>query len=530
MGRAGRRPVVAANEPPLSKAAAAVAHLANVGEAVHDKVAPKVDARKQQTIIDIFERFEQELAPHLAPFFQGIADNPDLPDSVRNLVAGLAAPTQLGQSVLLGVALGAVISPVLQAATAPFIQGIANVTWPANQVMPLSPDQVAVAMLKSVTTPFDLTAEAAKSGVDAARLDALFNIAGNAIGIEEAISLWRRNLIDETELARVVHYSNVRSDFLPDIKLLKNNAASVGEVITGRLKNHLDDTTAQIMFGEAGGRPLDYTWMLNSAGRPVSPEEMARLWRRAAGGEAGNNTTELDVDNAVAQSDINPQYTPFVKLASVYIPPVRSIMAILRSGAITDAQATALFRQNGVRDADIAAYIGEAHHSKTGAVKALSEAQTLRMYGAKFITAGEATVRLAALKYDQADIALLLGFADEAQHERYVNAVVTRIHSKFATWKLTAAEAQTALARDQIPGAAITDLINLWTIERDASVHVLTPASIVGAYRRKEISALDCHNRLLAVGVQLGDMAIVVADGYPPAKPDPAAVAAVVNA
>jgi hypothetical protein len=509
--------------PQTSKARAAVDHLANVGEAVHDRIAGKINDRKYEHVKNILETFEEDFSPHLAAILAHVVDNPEVPAPIRQLLSELTGPQHLTASLGIGIAVGAIVGPVVGSAVAPFIQTLANDVWALHPTVPLSPQEAAAAVIKGVMTQGTGEAWAKESGISPGAFADMVNITGQAIGIVEAVALWRRGSIDDTELARVVHYSNVRSDFLDDIRLLRYDVPNRNEALTGRLKGHLDDATARDMFSKAGGELRNYDWMLASSGRPISPEEMVRLWNR---GEA----TELDVDAAVAQSDINPAYLDFVKRLRWYVPPVRSIMAMLRSGAIDDTRATTLFTENGVRAVDIPGYLAEAHHGRTASVKQLSEAQTLRLYGAKFITNGEATIRLGKLGYNAADITLLLGFADEAQHERYVNAVVTRVHAKYTTYKLTAQEATAALVADQIPAPAIADYLRLWLIERDASVHVLSPAAIVGAYRRHEIPAAECKARLLAVGVQPGDLRIIVADGFAPTKVDPVMVDAVVNA
>jgi hypothetical protein len=493
----------------LNKAAQAREHLAQVGEEIHGRIAGKINDHKTAHLAGVLERFESDFAPHLAAILAHVVDNPNLPEPLRQLLRELTEPQHFTASLGIGIAVGAIVGPGIGAAIAPFIQVLANDVWAANATIPLSPALVAESVIKGVLPLADAENEAASSGINAGRFKTMVNTAGQAIGIHEAISLWRRELIDEAELTRVVHYSNVRSDFLPDILKLRTDPPSKSEAITGRLKSHLDDATARRLFAQAGGRPEDYDWELASSGRPISPLEMLHLWNR-------NKAAESDVDDAVAQSDINPHYLPFVKELRWYVPPVRSVMAMLRSTAIDDAKATELFQENGVRDADIPGYLAEAHHSRTQSVKELSQAQVLRLYGAKFMAAGEATTRLTELGYQQADITLLLGFADEAQHERYANAVVTRIHAKFTTYKLDETEARAALIADQIPAAAIDDYMKLWQIERDASIHVLSSAAIVGAARRQVITPLQTRARLLDIGVQPADIAIVVADGFPP--------------
>jgi pyruvate/2-oxoglutarate dehydrogenase complex dihydrolipoamide acyltransferase (E2) component len=112
------------------------------------------------------------------------------------------------------------------------------------------------------------------------------------------------------------------------------------------------------------------------------------------------------------------------------------------------------------------------------------------------------------------------------------NAAVSKIRAEYVAGVITQAEATVALGAALVPTAAHADLFVFWDVERSVTIHKVTPAQVVGAYRRGVITAADCKARLLAEGVQAGNLAIVVADGYPPTHPAAAqaAATAVVNA
>lgn len=494
-----------------SRAQAAKDHLIGVGVGIHDAIAGKVDDRKTDHIVNVFEMFERELAPHLAPFITEIAQNPAVPQPIRDLLAGLAEPTHLGQSLLIGIAVGAVISPVLGAATAPFIQVLANETWPTLPVVPLTPDLLAASVIKGVHTEAEAATIARKSGIDSSAFHSMVMTAGQSIGMAEALLLLRRGQIGRPEFDKIVHYSNVRNDFIPDILKLMFAPPPSGEVIAGALKGHLSEADAAHKLGEAGIDPANFAWLRATAGRPPGIEQMLHLRNR------GKASTQ-DVTDAVRQSDINDHYLPFVLELGVYVPPVRSVMAMLRAGALSDSEASALFRQNGVRDADIAVYIKEAHHTKASTGKELTGSQVVRMYSDRFVDRPTATARLAKVGYPPDEITILLDFADHLRTEKLQGALIRKIGTLYVAHKIDKTAATTALNGDAVPAAQQADLFHVWDLERAAIVHHPTPAQVVGAYRREEITAHECKTRLLALGVQAVDLGIIVADGWPPTK------------
>lgn len=485
--------------------------------------APHLQQAHDDRITAFLEGLEARVAPLLAPVLADVLADPNTPEEVRPLLEAVAAPTHKFDSSLISIGLAAILYPFLTAALAPHVASVAQQAWSRDQSLVLSPAELALSVIKNTYDHARAIQEAGDNGLDPARFQVMVDNTGEPPGIAELLLAYRRGEIDVARLQHGIRQSRVRDEWQDVILALRYTPPPPGEVLAGAVQNHLSLADAQTKVAQAGIDPVNFGWMYETHGRPPSPLEIARLVHRGI-------TDRATFDQAVLESDIKNKYIDMLFEASTYIPPVRSVMAMLRSGAITDAEATTLFHENGVRDADIAGYLAEAHHTKATSVKELSQAQTLRMYGAKFITRADATARLQRLGLDAATITLLLDFADEAQHERYVNAVVTRVHARYVAYKLTDTEATNALNADGIPAAAVTDLMKLWRIERDANIHVLTPASIVGAYRRQEIGPAETKARLLAGGVQQRDLAIVVADGFPPAKPNPAAVAAVVNA
>lgn len=490
-----------------------------IGDAVHDRIAPKVKAAKHEHVADLLERFERELVPHIAPFLTDILDNEQVPQPIRDLVAAIAAPEHFTQSLLIGVALGSVISPVLGAATAPFIQTLANEVWPVNPSVPLSPAEAALATLRHNPHLGNPAGEAALSGMNAGRFDAMVYNTGEALALGELLLLYRRGQISEDRLVTGLRQSRIRDEWLPEILQLQFAPPGAGEVIAGAVKGHLTDADATTKLGEAGINPANYAWLRASAGRPPGIEQMLHLRNR------GEATTD-DVIRAVRQSDINDDFLPFVLHLGEYHPPPRSIVPMLRHGAITEARARELLAQNGVLPADIDAFVIEAHTTPASTGKQLTQAQVLRMYQAHFIDRATATARLAALLYPGDEITLLLDYTDTARHEAAITAAANKIGAQYVAHHLTRPEVATALGELGMNGAQQTDVLAVWDIERATLVHRLTPAQVVGAYRRGEIDPLQTQQRLLDLGVQLADLAIVVADGWPPGKPEEAQAAA----
>jgi hypothetical protein len=496
-----------APEPPGNKAARD--HWVQTYLEAQAAARPDAKAHTVDVFGDILERFERELGPHLEPFLSDVVANPNIPEPVRALLGAIVEPQHFTQSLLIGVALGSVISPVLGAATAPFIQTLANEVWPTNPSIPLSPPEIALGVIRHnphVTNP---EGEAAKSGISAANLAALEYNTGEALAVGELLLLFRRKQISQDRLVTGLRQSRIRDEWLPEILDLQYAPPGAGEVIAGLTKGHLTPAEASTKLGEAGINPTNLEWLHATAGRPPGIEQMLHLWNR-------DEATIDDVTAAVLQSDINNTYLPFILKLREYHPPPRSIVPMLRNGAITEARARTLLRQSGLIAEDVDAFVKEAQHSSThvAAAKDASQSAVVRAYEQRLLTNAQATAKLTALGYTADAITLLLEVADNAYADHSRNAAVSKIHAEYVGHRIDKATASADLAKIAVPAAAVNAMLPLWDVEQAANVHRPTPAQTVSAFRRKWLTAAECKTRLLALGVMPADIGVFVVDSF----------------
>ncbi len=490
---------------------------------VQEAMRPLNKEHRDAHITEYLEGFEGELAAAMAPALQPWIDHPDTPEDARAMFKTLVDPAhQFGSSILFAV-VGSVFYPLVSGAMTGPAQAITQESLRRYTNTPLSPAELADGLLRhnpNLPAPY---AEAAKSGIDRQRLDALTYNAGNALAPGDLLSLWRRNKIGDARLEAGVHQDRLRDEWLPELKMLAIQPPSQAAALEGVLKGRISEARGQRLYEEAGGDPANWEWQLETSGRPYGIEQALHLWNRKKIGEPR-------VRDVIAHSDINNLYTDDVLELRWYIPPVRSVVAMHNRGAIDDAKATELLKENGVRDADIAGYLSEGTKTRKDTVKELTQAQVVRLHTNGLLSDADAHARLVALGYHDADATLLLEHSTDARVERYKNAIITKAHTLYVAHKITATEAHTALASDGIDGATIAELLRLWDIERATNVHEPTVAQVLHAYRQKAISAAETKARLLALGVQQSDLHIVVTNAYPPTHYEAAAVAAVVNA
>lgn len=491
------------------KSKAIADHWAKVVDTAHDAIAGKLDARKKAVLTETLERVETDIAPHLAPLIEHLLNDPNVPESVRGLLGELANPQHFTSSLLIGIAVGGIISPMLGAVVAPIVDTIADEAWTRSPGMELSPAEIALGMLRHNPHIGDPYAEAATSGINHSRLDALVYNTGHGLAIEELLLLYRRGQISQARLEEGLRQSAVRDEWFGELLDLRYAPPGAGTVITGALKGWLTPGEAQKKLGESGIDPANYDWLFHSSGRPPGIMSMIGLWNRGL-------TTQAKVEQAVRQSDINVDYMAEVLNLRHYHLPPRSVIPMLRSGALTEAEARDRLTKHGVDPADITAFIKEGTQHASSSLKELSASAIARAYELKLIAKGDASARLTALKYNPADAEILLDIADAAAAHSLLAAATTRIHTLYVRQRITRAVASADLAKAGQPPAAVTQLLALWDEEITTDVAYPTASQWVGAYRREVITLSRCITEVKKAGYVGWSVKVIIADGFPP--------------
>lgn len=498
--------------------------LAQAQVAAHDHLAARPQEEQQAHIVGLLERFEADVAPLIAPYARKMLDEHDLPAELRPIVEMAANPQHFGESVVIGIFIGSILSPLIGAVVQPELQDTENKAWALNQTRPLSADVLAEAVLKGVLTAPEAQPHARAVGYSDDFFGVLVNAAGQSIGLEQALLLLRRGEITPAHFKEIIQYSNINPKFYDDPIKLEYLPPSVGEVLTGYLKGKLDQTTAETYLGYAGIDPTKhFDWLAASTGRPLTWHEVYTARHR---GYAGTITPE----ESLVESDIHPRYQEVIPFLQYNYPPLFQLMRLLHAGTITPQRAKTILEYEGYEPQDADSIIATGGSTATTA-KELTASQVVRMYGTKLIDKPTATARLTAAKYPPADIDLLLQFADDERHERVLNATINKIGTLYVAHRINLTNATAALNNAGVPVAAQHDLFNLWDIQRTATSHVPSVAQVIAAGRRQEITPAEVKLRLNQLGIADADLAIFVADGWPPTKSleAQAAAAAVVN-
>lgn len=468
-------------------------------------------ASLRATVDAMLEAHEQDLASIVRPLLAPALANDDHADTVHDLFAMLSAPEHQTQFFTAIFAIKGIIDGFVSAALAPYVEETTQTAWNHKPIVRLTPDELALAVLRENVDTDYAVSEAQYSGIDADRFNVMVLNTGEPPGIQQMLELFRRGELSEADLTRAIRQSRIRPEWIDSVIKMRYVVPSSAEVIAGLVEGHLTTEQALEKYGEAGGRPDNFAWQYETAGRPPGAEQMLHLWNRG-------EVTEQQVIDAIKESNIKDKYVPQILELRRYVPPPRSVVAMIRQGAISDELATEYLKFAGVTDADTKLFIKSGHSTRATAQKELSVGAIVKAYGEDVITRDQAHAQIVAAGYTGQAADITLETADAALEHKYAQALVTHAHNLFVKFRLTEAQARHTLLTAGVHNDNVDALITEWTLERSENVRLLSKAEILGAYRRGVRDEAWATGRLLFLGYDPADLDVLLAEAFPPPK------------
>lgn len=381
----------------------------------------------------------------------------------------------------------------------------------ASQV--LSPADLALATLRGTIDANTAYQVGAQSGVDRGDMDILISNAGEPPATDALLLLWRRGQIDDATLERGIKQSRVRDEWIPQIKQLGIMPPSPAEVIDALVTGQTDQGTAQERYRQAGGDPTWFDTAFHTGGESPTPNELAVLANRGLIPWTGTGPATVSYEQGFKESRFKDKYLPYYRQLHVYLPPPRTVTALLNSGAIDKTEATKLLLDQGLDASLVAAYVDDSHKTKTAKQRELAVSEIELLYQERAITADDATGMLTALGYDAEDAGFILATADLQRLRKYTEAVITALHSKYVHHLIDRSTASSDLDKLGVASDQRDQLLVLWDLEASATVKRLTEAQVVSAAKKGILTAEEALAALMDQGYPQFDATILLLNG-----------------
>lgn len=386
--------------------------------------------------------------------------------------------------------------------------------WPDHLLTlartPLSVADAALAVLRGAIDLGRAQDIAKENGVDTGDLDVLIANTGEPPALEAMLSLWRRGAIDDATLERGIRQSRVRDEWIPTVKQLGVIPPSPGEVLDSLLKGQTDETTARSRYQQSGGDPSWFTTAFATAGASPTPVELGTLANRGIIPWDGTGQQATSFEQGFHEGQWRNKWQAAFRELAVYLPPPRTVTAMVNEGSLTRAEAIDLLQKQGLSAQLAAAYVNSASHQKTAKHRELAVGEVTALYADQAIDRPTAEGMLAALHYDPEEAGFILELAGLQRVRKFLEQAISTVHTEYTNHTIDRATASGQLDALQVPAGQRDQLLALWTGERQIRTRRLTQAQVHAAFKKGIIDEAEAIRRFMQLGYPADDAAILI--------------------
>jgi hypothetical protein len=408
---------------------------------------------------------------------------------------------------------GSLLSALLQ----PTLTDITEHMQTLNPFVPLTPEEAATAVNRGFSTKDSGVNEARKSGVNSDRFQKLVDLAGVAPGADELAEALRRGIIPEdsgdaegTGFIQGIRQGNLANKWAKVVKKLAVKWPSPGDALNAYLEGQIDEAEAKELYHKFGGDLQFFDMLYNTEGSAPTPSEAAEMANRGIIPWDGRGAGATSFEQAFLEGPWRNKWLGPFKKAAQYYPPPRTITAMVREGSLTDEQGLNYLKKQGLNDELAHAYLKGAHESSNKDTKDLARTTIMQMYSDGLIDDSQVISTLTGMGYSQSDAKYLLSIQQLKRTEQAINSAIAKIHSLYIGYKINSTDAVNALNKLRIPDSQVSNLVNLWTVEREQNTRDLTQAQIVDAWFDNIISQNEAETKLNQIGYTVHDAWIIL--------------------
>ena len=247
-----------------------------------------------------------------------------------------------------------VMNQALGAALAPYISKLQQDVNTRNPVEPLSPSDLADAVVRNYMTLSQAQAEAAKSGVNAADFATMVPLHADAPGPQELAVALLRGIIPESgagadaaTFEQGIREGRLGDKWAPMIKALSAAVLSAPDAASAVVRGFLTEADGQAVAAKSGVSAETFATLVHLSGDAPGPQQLAEALRRGAITESGGGPDSTSFESGIAEGRLANKWAPTIKaLAKLWPTPVDALDAALK-GQITAAEGEALYTKLG---------------------------------------------------------------------------------------------------------------------------------------------------------------------------------------
>lgn len=377
----------------------------------------------------------------------------------------------------------------------------------AFPVKVLDPATLAAMVVRHIRTQGDAANEAQYSGLSGDRFADLVHAAGRGPAPGDLATALRRKLIpeagtgaDATSFEQGMAESDIKDKWTQVVKDLAVIWPSPVDALDALLEGQITEAEGRALYERFGGAPEFFDMLFNTRGSAPTPVQAADMANRGLIPWKGTGPKSTSFEQAFLEGPWRNKWLPVFQAAAEYLPPPRTVTAMVRAGSLTDAAASKLLAKQGLSSDLVAAYIEDAHRSATTTQRDLTMASVIDMYEAGLLKETDARGMLEGGGYSKANAGLLLAYADLRKAIAQVNYAVDRVRSLYVARKIDRSTAVASLNTLNVPADQVTSMVQTWDVAAAVNVKTLTESQIVAAWSIQLLTQQAATAELEAIG------------------------------
>jgi hypothetical protein len=332
----------------------------------------------------------------------------------------------------------------------------------------LSSDELANAQQQQFIDEARANEEAALQGVTAERQQIRFRLAGLPPGVETALQMLRRGIIDAATFRQIVAEGHTKTKYTDDLLALEKVVLGAQTYAGLHLRGWIDEA-AMVAGGELTGyTQAQMDLLYKEHGRPATGRQVFIGLRR--GGSYDGPTTGVDPAfiDAIRQSNIRPEWTNLLWAQRFTYPSAFVLRGLTQAGDLTQAETERILLFEGWEPA-LAAKVSARWAGGVGtAGKELTKAELLTEFEGGYITESELRDHLTALGYSGPALDLEVHLGDARRIRGWRDKAITALGKRYVASTMESAAADGYLVEIGVPDAGTrASIIRIWDIERE---------------------------------------------------------------
>lgn len=367
----------------------------------------------------------------------------------------------------------------------------------------MSPENLAMARQQGFIEEAEAHTRSLVQGVEPQDADLLFEMSGLPPGVETALEMLRRGIIDQTVFGEIVREGHTKTKYIDVLLQMQTTPLSASTAAGALVKERVTQDRAVAIAAQNGLAKDDFLLMADAIGRPISITEGLTLIRRG-------KISKADFREIVARSDVRTEYTDDLLELQLALPPLFQVSRMIANGSITDAKATEILLDEGYDTDIVHGLIGAAHSTKTAHTKNLAATQIDLLYESGLETRDWATKALQGLGYDPDEAEWHLELLDARRLLAALQSDLNLIHRLYVTHKIDQNEAMQDLDKLGMATNVRDLLMQQWDNERAENVQRLTNSQISRSFALGILEEAEAIARLMSNGYSSDDALIVL--------------------